>query len=209
MQRQSLRTSFLDDIGSRNAPVGSASWAKWFIQQAKSTRQDLDKDVRALQGLISKLEKYEAWKVLGYVSFAILCEAELKLSEADIEAIKHAKKGTTLRDAVATRAENPLPLAIQKAGKGKAGPGRGHKTGDNVTRLERGNHADYLTARIARDFPDILERMKAGEFKSVRQAAIEAGIVKVKTPLEHLKHWWNKANKDERIEFVRFCSHFK
>lgn len=30
-----------------------------------------------------------------------------------------------------------------------------------------GNSADYLTRRIARDFPDILERMKSGEFKSV------------------------------------------
>jgi hypothetical protein len=34
--------------------------------------------------------------------------------------------------------------------------------------------------RIARDRPDVLERMKQGEFLSVRQAAIAAGIVKVK-----------------------------
>jgi hypothetical protein len=39
-------------------------------------------------------------------------------------------------------------------------------------------NAKYLTARIARDRPDILERMKAGEFRSVRAAAREAGIVK-------------------------------
>ena len=31
----------------------------------------------------------------------------------------------------------------------------------------RGDDPDYLTARIARDRPDILERMQAGEFKSV------------------------------------------
>jgi len=37
--------------------------------------------------------------------------------------------------------------------------------------------SDYLTARIARDRPDILDRMKSGEFPSVRQAAKEAGIV--------------------------------
>jgi hypothetical protein len=41
-----------------------------------------------------------------------------------------------------------------------------------------GNNADYLTARIARDRPDILKRMKAGEFRSVRSAAREAGIVR-------------------------------
>jgi hypothetical protein len=33
-----------------------------------------------------------------------------------------------------------------------------------------GAHADYLTARIARDRPDIWERMKNGEFTSVAAA---------------------------------------
>jgi len=42
----------------------------------------------------------------------------------------------------------------------------------------RGNDPEYLTSVIARDHPDILERMKAGEFRSVRAAAIEAGITK-------------------------------
>lgn len=45
---------------------------------------------------------------------------------------------------------------------------------------QRGEDADYLTARIARDRPDILERMKAGAYTSVRQAALEAGIVKAR-----------------------------
>jgi hypothetical protein len=43
---------------------------------------------------------------------------------------------------------------------------------------QHGNSAEYHTARIARDHPDILARMKAGEFSSVRQAALEAGIIR-------------------------------
>jgi hypothetical protein len=39
-------------------------------------------------------------------------------------------------------------------------------------------NAEYLTARIARDNPQVFGRMKAGEFRSVRQAGIAAGIVK-------------------------------
>ena len=39
-----------------------------------------------------------------------------------------------------------------------------------------GTSADYLTARIARDRPDILEGMKAGKFRSVNAAALAAGI---------------------------------
>ena len=45
--------------------------------------------------------------------------------------------------------------------------------------LENGRsttQAEYLTARIARDFPEIYEKMKQGEFKSVAEAAREAGI---------------------------------
>jgi hypothetical protein len=39
-------------------------------------------------------------------------------------------------------------------------------------------NADYLAARIKRDHPEIAERMKAGEYASVRKAGIDAGIVK-------------------------------
>jgi hypothetical protein len=35
-----------------------------------------------------------------------------------------------------------------------------------------GNAADYLTARLQRDHDDIFQRLAAGEFASVRQAAI-------------------------------------
>ena len=44
--------------------------------------------------------------------------------------------------------------------------------------------------------------MKAGEFKSVRQAAIEAGIVKEPTTLELLNRYWKKANPAERVKFL-------
>jgi hypothetical protein len=41
----------------------------------------------------------------------------------------------------------------------------------------QGNTSKYLTERIKEVRPDILDRMKAGEFSSVRAAALEAGIV--------------------------------
>ena len=45
---------------------------------------------------------------------------------------------------------------------------------------ERGTASEYLAARLARDNPDILERVKAGEFPSMRAAAVAAGIVKAR-----------------------------
>lgn len=49
---------------------------------------------------------------------------------------------------------------------------------DDVTPLDRGNSQAYLLRRLARDAPDVLERVKAGEFTSARAAAIEAGIIR-------------------------------
>lgn len=51
----------------------------------------------------------------------------------------------------------------------------------------QGNASSYLTRRIARDRPDFLERMKQGEYKSVRAAAIEAGIVHSPSERAHLR----------------------
>jgi hypothetical protein len=41
-----------------------------------------------------------------------------------------------------------------------------------------GDSPEYLAARIARDRPDVQEKMKQGEYPSVRAAAVDAGIVK-------------------------------
>ena len=42
--------------------------------------------------------------------------------------------------------------------------------------LTGGTRAEYLARRIARDHPDVLDRMAAGEFPSITRAAIAAGI---------------------------------
>jgi hypothetical protein len=50
--------------------------------------------------------------------------------------------------------------------------------GDDGTFSRGSNSQAYLLRRLARDAPEILERVKAGEFTSARAAAIEAGILK-------------------------------
>ena len=53
-----------------------------------------------------------------------------------------------------------------------AGTEKAQDQDSDTTLIGRKRDADYLTARIARDHPEILSRMKAGEFKSVRAAAL-------------------------------------
>jgi hypothetical protein len=58
---------------------------------------------------------------------------------------------------------------------------------DNVridSKKAYGNNTDYLLGKLKRDHPEIVQRLEAGEFRSVRQAALEAGIVKPKYQIE-------------------------
>jgi hypothetical protein len=77
------------------------------------------------------------------------------------------------------------------------GPGRGY-TKKLHEKAKAGNRSDYLVARIARDRPDILERMKAGEFASVREAARAAGIIKDVSLVTQVIRLWEKATPEER-----------
>src|SRR5688500_8712695 len=77
------------------------------------------------------------------------------------------------------------------------GPGRGH-TKKPHEKARSGNRSNYLVARIARDRPDILERMKAGKFTSVREAAREAGIIKEVALVKQIVRLWEKATPEER-----------
>jgi len=73
-----------------------------------------------------------------------------------------------------------------------------------------GNDAEYLVARIARDRPDILQRMKDDEYATVQQAARDAGIVRGLVPadirgLERLLEAWAKADLEDRRLFLALC----
>ena len=57
----------------------------------------------------------------------------------------------------------------------------------NSTKTPGGTDPAYLVSRLKRDRPDIAERLAGGEFRSVRAAAIEAGIVKVPSVFERVQ----------------------
>jgi hypothetical protein len=62
------------------------------------------------------------------------------------------------------------------------------KDQDRQSTLKGERGSGYRLARLARDHTEILSRLEAGEFKSVRKAALEAGIIKPKMeiPLDPL-----------------------
>ena len=110
-----------------------------------------------------------------------------------------------------------LPLAAEQI-KPVAGHGGARKQGDNITLKSRGTSAEYLLGKMARDaakHPNgkaakSLARIKSGELKSVRLAAIDCGIIKVKDsdkdrcPVQRIKMYWKRANEKQRGELMKW-----
>jgi hypothetical protein len=71
----------------------------------------------------------------------------------------------------------------------------------------QGTGSAYLLRRLARLGDDWIDRYEAGEFTSVRQAAIAAGIVKVPSVLEQLRKVWAKASDADRRTFMDEVGH--
>ncbi|MBU0515096.1 MAG: hypothetical protein KJ621_10020 [Proteobacteria bacterium] len=70
--------------------------------------------------------------------------------------------------------------------------------------IKWGETTGYLIARLKRDTPAVAEVLARGEYRSVRQAAIAAGIVKVPTPLDQAKRWVKKPDHREREELKAY-----
>jgi hypothetical protein len=182
MPAVSVRVSALDEVGDRDAPVGSKPWALWVVGQAKLQRDELERDASALRRLIGKMQKHEAWKALGVPSFDMLCTTQLRLSADEVSAVLKARKGQS------------LGVVLGRHG-GKRQKGQQDRSS---TLPERGN--SYLAARLRRDHPDaVFDESVRG---SVRKAAIAAGIVKVPSVLEQLRKLWAKATNADRQTFM-------
>lgn len=184
MPAVSVRVSALDEVGDRDAPVGSRPWALWVVGQAKLQRDELERDASALRRLIGKMQKHEAWKVLGVPSFDMLCTTQLRLSADEVAAVLKARKGQSLGTVLG----------------GHGGKREKGKQGANSTLSRGSTQSSYLAARMRRDHPDaVFDESVRG---SVRKAAIAAGIVKVPSVLNQLRKLWAKASDADRRTFM-------
>lgn len=81
------------------------------------------------------------------------------------------------------------------------------ENGVSVTPLEKGGHrSSNLLRRIARSHPEILSRYEQGDFPSVRQAAIAAGIIKVPTAYEKAQKAYEKLSEEDREQFKKWLA---
>ncbi len=92
---------------------------------------------------------------------------------------------------IAAAKNKPLP-----SHGGKRDPSEDDQGRDSTLKQDRSN--DYTLRRLARDCPEILDRIESGEL-SVNAAAIQAGIRKVDTPDEKALKALRKADNPDEV----------
>ena len=183
--------------------------SKWknIIKAAQSALIHGGKWLDELPSIVVEICDTEAWKTCKdrngktFTNFTDMIAAELP------EGLGITVK--KLRKLVAgTVADRPLAVAVGEEQGQTVTPGRPNpENRSNGTNLQTsGNGSEYLLRRLSRMDGDWLARYEAGEFKSVRAAAIAAGIVKVPTVIDKLRSAWKKATNDERLAFLKEIS---
>jgi hypothetical protein len=197
-----VRTTVVDEIGDPDAPPGSREWAMYVRADLQNSLKQCEFNHEHVQYTLAAMNKHKGYEKLSgsngkpFRTFEAFCVEKqpygLGYDPAALDRIIADRKARTAQE----RAERATAIA----GHGEVGNGRSR--GSITTSTGRG--ADYLAGRIKRDRPDIHKRMEKGEFKSVRAAAIEAGIVKPPGPVDLLKRAWNKATPAQRKAFLLF-----
>ena len=163
------RHSLLDEPADLNADIGTQPWSRGVARQIQFLAKQLDTDVVHLKSMIEIARENKAWKPLGYVSLDAFLMKESKVTPTALKAIELAQPGTKLRDVYPPLAKHGRPTKEEAV------------KGNNITLNQRGTGTEYTLHRLARDAPELLDKIEAGEL-SVNAAAIQAGIRKKPTP---------------------------
>ena len=154
------------------------------------------KPVREGFGLPSLYFVDGAMKLLGNKGQSALSALRQEIPDWD-ERVERERM-TQLVQESPVLAESRRPTRQEQADKGDIG---------TVTRGS--NSAEYLAARLKRDHPEIATQLAKGKFKSVRAAAVAAGIVKLNTHLDVAKRAWGKMAAEEQSQFLEWIANVR
>lgn len=154
--------------------LGSPEWCWQTVEYLKESMRHVAEQYRQAEQVLDDLKRVKAWTKIPpekpYGSLDAMLKAEVGLGVEQVRGqIKSAKDRAKALEGKRINTKRGGPISKQN-----------DANCDNITvrgATDGGTSADYLTRRIARDHPEILRRMQAGEFPSVRAAALEAGIV--------------------------------
>jgi hypothetical protein len=185
---------------------------KWFflMQEKRSFIQtNIPYDCRCLLEFVQ--DANEMWEELGFKSAQDMISNGYYLDPVEVDlayewlSIQNPESAVNFETAVkGGRKLRDRPGAPE--GNKNACKDKNNCSNTTIVSEDIGRGKDYLLARIERDTPEILEKYKQGEFPSVRQAAIAAGIVKVPTAFERILKLLPKISEEETKELQSILS---
>ena len=161
-------TSKLDEVPEQN-------WYNLMCQREMFVKARLPQDCRCLIQFVEDAERMYA--PLGFKDADDFIARGLKLVPEEIRIAVDWLKINKPKDAVAYEWVLGKHGGVRKKG----------EQGVNHTLVRGSTNRAYLAARLKRDFPEIAKRFAAGEFRSVRAAAIAAGLIAEPTPFEQIE----------------------
>ncbi len=194
-------------VGNPAAPFGSREWAVSVRGAMHDNLKEIDGDTKSLREYAQLFIQHRGWSVLSddrgrpFRSYEAFCVARfpfgLGRQPEEIEAVIAERERR--KSAQAMAADDEVGPLFRHGGDHTTEDAKATLS-DNVA--QRGVSSEYIVRRLKRDAPEIAAALARDEYPSARAAAIAAGIVKVKTPLEQLRHWWGKASASERAAFL-------
>ena len=190
--------SVLSGIGDKDAPKGSKEWSIYFAFYAKQRAEDATRNVQSLQQVLKKLKDHEAHKAFCLASWEDFCQREIGITADQAEKVLAAPPDATVGAALGKRPGAPATTPRDESGR--------FSNSDKVRNGERtlgkvgGNSAEYLTARLDRDHPEIAAQVYAGTL-SARAGAIRAGIIRELSPLEKAQAAFRRLTKEDQNAF--------
>ena len=185
--------------------VPKTKWPELLEKKSAWVMETMDNDARNLGRASVEVLETEAWK-LKCNSFREFVEKEWRIGWGVYQSIMKGLTEIGYQDACKLQDAERLGRMLQareaeaSGALGERGrPKKEEEKGDTVTFIGRGNSTDYLLRRLLRDAPEFVARYEKGEFPSVRQAAIAAGIVKVQTPEEKAVKAFRKAKDQQQV----------
>ena len=184
--------------GSKDDPPDSLYYAKATICLLEMSYESLDRHHERALKQLEDARKHKIWMALGFPDLPALLESKGLPSEEKIR----AKCGVARK---IEAARGVLEAETAKPGR----PNNGEENPSIGKVLSGGGNAkSYLLRRLARldakNGTDFVGGYEREEHRSVRAAAISAGIVKVPTPLEVVKKAIAKFGPEDREELIRW-----
>jgi hypothetical protein len=177
----------------------SYEYARQMVYVLKTIWTQITFDLKDWEKEVEEARRNKIWERLGYGSIDEVLKEEVGYSKQElslkIKAAKAdplAKNGTNqhsdIGDRIADARHDPLSKPVGC---------------NNITPSIRGTGTDYTLRRLARDCPEMLDKIEAGEL-SVNAAAIAAGIRKKPTQAEICVKAFRKA--ENRMEALRLIT---